>query len=111
MTATELREIRARLGWSQQRLADAAGVARNSIARQERGELGIRESLARLLRLIASGAPFAETAQPADTGRSRGAAKNKQARGLKTTDPKSPSEQRPAKDNFQRVRRSRVHKR
>jgi transcriptional regulator with XRE-family HTH domain len=55
MIGKELKAIRRRLGWSQQQLADAAGVWRNSIARQERGEMGIKESLARLLRLIAIG--------------------------------------------------------
>jgi len=57
MKANELRLIRKRLGWSQARLAEAAGVAKNSIARQERGELGIKESLARLIRIIAEGVP------------------------------------------------------
>jgi transcriptional regulator with XRE-family HTH domain len=41
MTAKELTDIRAQLGWSQEKLAQATGVARNSIARQERGEMGI----------------------------------------------------------------------
>src|SRR5438067_13092009 len=53
MTATELKQIRARIGWSQQKLADTVGVARNSIARQERGEMKIRESLGRLIRILA----------------------------------------------------------
>jgi transcriptional regulator with XRE-family HTH domain len=53
MTGRELKHIRERLGWSQARLAEAVGVAPNSIARQERGELGIKESLARLIRLVA----------------------------------------------------------
>ena len=53
MTGPELKHIREKLGWSQARLAEAVGVAPNSIARQERGELGIKESLARLIRLVA----------------------------------------------------------
>src|SRR5262245_22687175 len=53
MGSRELRAIRKRLGWSQAQLAEAVGIASNSIARKERGEIGIRECLARLLRLIA----------------------------------------------------------
>jgi predicted transcriptional regulator len=48
----ELLRIRKRLGLTQTELAAKVGVARNSIARQERGELGIRESLARPLLLL-----------------------------------------------------------
>ena len=54
MTGPELKHIREKLGWSQARLAEAVGVAPNSIARQERGELGIKESLARLIRMVAA---------------------------------------------------------
>ncbi len=43
------------MGLTQAQLADRVGVAPNSIARQERGEIGIRESLARLIRLLATG--------------------------------------------------------
>ena len=50
----ELRRIRRELGLTQAALADLAGVTSNTIARQERGEMGIRESLARLLRLLAA---------------------------------------------------------
>lgn len=53
MNRQELKAIRKQLGWSQARLADAVGVTSNSIARQERGEIGIKEPLARLIRLIA----------------------------------------------------------
>ena len=52
MTAKELRVIRKKLKLTQQQFADLVGVTRNSIARQERGELGIRESLARLIRVL-----------------------------------------------------------
>ena len=41
------------LGSTQAEFAALVGVAPNSIARQERGEMGIREPLARLVRLIA----------------------------------------------------------
>src|SRR5262249_54751026 len=49
---TELRAIRKRLGLSQAKLAALVGVQSNSLARWERGELGIRESAARLIRLL-----------------------------------------------------------
>ena len=48
-----MRKIRKGLGLTQQALAALVGVTTNSIARQERGEMGIRESLARLIRLTA----------------------------------------------------------
>jgi transcriptional regulator with XRE-family HTH domain len=53
MTGKELRRIRRQLGLSQAALAALAGVHPNSIARQERGEMGIREPLARLIHLLA----------------------------------------------------------
>ncbi len=54
MTGKELRRLRQRLGLTQAQLARRVGVAPNSIARQERGEIGIREPLARLIRLLAA---------------------------------------------------------
>ena len=48
-----MRKIRKGLGLTQKELAVLVGVATNSIARQERGEMGIRESLARLIRRTA----------------------------------------------------------
>jgi predicted transcriptional regulator len=53
MRPQELKKIRKQLGLTQKQLAERVGIAPNSIARQERGELGIRESQARLLRMIA----------------------------------------------------------
>ena len=53
VTGQQMRKIRKGLGLTQQELAVLVGVATNSIARQERGEMGIRESLARLIRLTA----------------------------------------------------------
>lgn len=49
-----MRRIRTRLGLTQEKFAELVGIAPNSVARQERGELGIKESLARLIRLIAA---------------------------------------------------------
>jgi transcriptional regulator with XRE-family HTH domain len=69
MKGRELRAIRKRLGWSQAQLAEAVGVASNSIARQERGEIGIRESLSRLVRLIAEQRARNETAADTRSGR------------------------------------------
>jgi transcriptional regulator with XRE-family HTH domain len=52
MTGAELRRIRTQLGLTQTKLAALVGVVANTIARQERGEMGIKEPLARLLRLL-----------------------------------------------------------
>jgi transcriptional regulator with XRE-family HTH domain len=54
MTGKELRAIRKRMGLTQVEFAALVGVAPNSIARQERGEIGIREPLGRLVRLLAN---------------------------------------------------------
>jgi DNA-binding transcriptional regulator YiaG len=54
MTAKEVRAIRRRLGLTQRELADKVGVARNTVTRWELGLIGIRESAARLLRLLAT---------------------------------------------------------
>lgn len=53
MTGPELRRLRRQLGLTQRALAALVGVTRNTIARQERGALGIGEPLARLVRLLA----------------------------------------------------------
>lgn len=53
MTGEEMRRIRKRLGLTQAGLGARLGVAGNTVARWERGELGIREPVVRLLRLIA----------------------------------------------------------
>jgi predicted transcriptional regulator len=53
ITPEELKQIRKKLGLTQTQSAELVGVSMNSIARQERGELGVRESLARLIRMIA----------------------------------------------------------
>jgi DNA-binding transcriptional regulator YiaG len=57
MTGDEVRRLRKRLGLTQVELADMVGVSSNSLARWERGELGIRESAARLMKLLAKQPP------------------------------------------------------
>lgn len=52
MKATELRRHRKVLGLTQAGLAEAVGVTSNAIALAERGERGISEPLARLVRLL-----------------------------------------------------------
>jgi len=53
MTGKELSRIRGRLKWTQVQLADAVGVASNTIARWERGEMAIPEPAARLIKVLA----------------------------------------------------------
>ena len=69
MTAQELKRIREQLGWSQVRLAAAVGVSANSVARQERGELGISEPVARLVRLINVGVDVEAIAHTSERSR------------------------------------------
>lgn len=52
MTGMELRKCRETLGLTQSGLAEAVGVTPNAIALAERGERGISEPLARLVRLL-----------------------------------------------------------
>ena len=54
MNGKELREIRKRIGSTQKQLAKEAAVTPNTIARWERDEVPIRESMARLLQSIAT---------------------------------------------------------
>jgi DNA-binding transcriptional regulator YiaG len=53
MTGREVRAIRQRLGLTQRELAQTVGVERNSVTRWELGLMGIKESAARLLRILA----------------------------------------------------------
>ena len=53
MKATELKKLRKVLGLTQAGLAKAVGVTPNAIALAERGERGISEPLARLVRMLA----------------------------------------------------------
>ena len=52
MVGKELRAIRARLRLTQVELAELVGVASNTVARWERGEMAMRERRARLIQGI-----------------------------------------------------------
>jgi putative transcriptional regulator len=52
MRGDELRNIREQLHLTQKQFADAIGVSSNTVARWERGEVPIRESMARLVQLV-----------------------------------------------------------
>ncbi len=52
VTAKELRRLRRRLGLSQARLAAQVGVAANTVARWERGEMRMQPAMDRLVRLV-----------------------------------------------------------
>jgi DNA-binding transcriptional regulator YiaG len=54
MSGEELRRVRRRLGLTQVELAKQLGTAANTVARWERGVLGIGEPVARLVRFVAS---------------------------------------------------------
>lgn len=51
MTPTELKQLRALLGWTQARLAQELGVHRNTVARWEMGLWPIPLGYAKLIRL------------------------------------------------------------
>jgi transcriptional regulator with XRE-family HTH domain len=53
MTGEELRRIRKKLGLTQHEFADLVGLDVNSLARQERSEIGMREWLAPLIQMLA----------------------------------------------------------
>ena len=71
MTGREVKRIRRRLGVTQSELAVKVGVRSNTVARWERGELGIRESAVRLLRVIAAGVPSGQNMAPSQPGSRR----------------------------------------
>ncbi|MFQ1655851.1 helix-turn-helix transcriptional regulator [Aeromonas veronii] len=68
LTAEELRDIRARLDWSQQRMADELDVARNTINRMEKGHMAIEKRTALAVRFLsihnASGSNVVLQSQP-----------------------------------------------
>ena len=53
MTGQEVRRIRKRLGLTQAKFAKRVGVHLVTVSRWESGALGIRESAAKLIRLLA----------------------------------------------------------
>jgi DNA-binding transcriptional regulator YiaG len=53
MKGKELRAIRARLRLTQVRMSERLGVTANTVARWERGEVGISEAMSRLVKLVA----------------------------------------------------------
>lgn len=55
MTGEEVRRIRLRLGLTQAQLAERVGVSRHTVTMWESERMGIRESAARLLKLLAKG--------------------------------------------------------
>ncbi len=57
MNGDEVKALRKQLRLTQVELAEQVGVAPNSVARWERGEMRIRESAARLLKLLAQQRP------------------------------------------------------
>ena len=61
VTGDEVLAIRRRLGLTQKEFGDLVGVASNSVARWERGELGVRESAARLMKLLVKQRPKRRT--------------------------------------------------
>lgn len=52
MSGKTLKDIRDRLGWSQETMASWLGVARNTVARMETGKLPVPVTTARLTILI-----------------------------------------------------------
>jgi len=104
MDARELKAIRQRLRLTQEQLAEKVGVTTNSIARQERGELGIRESLARLLRLIAQGARIAEA--PTHPGSRRRYSASQPAEGSRAAGAKNKNRRRTRENSVQGRRRA-----
>jgi DNA-binding XRE family transcriptional regulator len=52
MSGKTLKEIRERLGWSQETMASWLGVARNTVARMESGTLPVPVTTARLAILV-----------------------------------------------------------
>ncbi len=57
MTGEEVRQIRKRLGLTQAEFARLVGVHLVTVSRWEKGALGIRESAAKLMKLLAKTKP------------------------------------------------------
>ncbi len=69
MTPRQLREFRQRLGITQVAFADAIGVAPNTVARWERGELNMRASTAKLIEMLIQNADLTKPEIPASITR------------------------------------------
>jgi transcriptional regulator with XRE-family HTH domain len=52
MTGTQLRRLRRQQGWTQVQVAGHLGVDPNTVARWERGVVGVPEPVARLMRYV-----------------------------------------------------------
>jgi transcriptional regulator with XRE-family HTH domain len=52
MKGSELRAIREKLGWTQVQMATAVRVTPNTVARWERGERTISDSMAKLIETV-----------------------------------------------------------
>jgi transcriptional regulator with XRE-family HTH domain len=52
MTPHELKQLRALLGWTQDRLAKELGVSRNTVARWELGLYKVPKPVAKLIRIL-----------------------------------------------------------
>ncbi len=59
-----MRQLRLRCGWTQRDLAARIGLHPNTVARLERNEHPIRESVARLVRFVATSRPSRRKAAP-----------------------------------------------
>jgi len=103
MFAMELKVIRTKLDWTQKHLAEVVGIAPNTLAMQERGEIGISEPVARLLCLIAAGVDIEAIINPR---RGRKGASHKSPKGAGARHSKSTSRQ---KNYVQGKRRRGVH--
>ena len=67
MTPQQLKSLRASLGWSQTRLAEELGVARNTVTRWEMGLNPIPPMAQRLLKSMANEWPTSLTPKPKTT--------------------------------------------
>lgn len=94
MTGRELKTIRKRLGWTQKQLAEAVGITPNGLAMQERGEIGISEPVARLVRLVAAGVNVDAIVNAA---RGRAVSPHKQAKRVRPRHSESKSRKGPGK--------------
>ncbi len=80
MIGKELKMIRMKLGWTQKHLAEVVGIAPNTLATQERGEVGISEPVARLVMLIAKGVDIEAIINPRPGGRASSSKTPKRSR-------------------------------